>query len=106
MRQLFRRMFSALTQYCSLLACVLSILLATELNRSAALRSASSLDPMTICALNACKDGIGGSFDTTVPESAGVGVSVRGFGWVVDKKELRMSLACVISPRAMLIGCA
>lgn len=96
---------SASTQYFSLCRRLLSSLDAACLNTSAAFLSASSLPPIVSCALNASTELMAGGLDTmlAVREVEGnEGTGEGRFGVVDDKRKHRRSLACVISPRAIL----
>lgn len=98
---------SASTQYASLCKRLLSSLDAACLNTSAAFLSASSLPPMVSCALNASTELIADGLDTMLAVREVGGKDGTGEGWfgvVDDKRKHRRSLACVISPRAILIS--
>ena len=96
---------SASTQYFSLCKRLLSNLDAACLNTSAAFLSASSLPLMVSCALNASTELMAGGLDTMLAVRDVEGKEGTGEGWfgvVDDKRKHRRSLACVISPRAIL----
>ena len=96
----------ASTQYLSLFRRLLSNPYAARLNTSAAFLSASSLPPMVSCALKASTELIADGLVTMLAVKVFDGKEGTGEGSfdevVDDKRKHRRSLACVISPRAML----
>jgi hypothetical protein len=97
-----RLVFSASTQYLSPMSLPLSVLSAANLKLFAAFLSASSLPAMDNWALNAWTEGIGGSFETIVALKVWEVSGEAAGGWEGAVSRLSRSLACDISPNAML----